>query len=158
MPGKGGAFVQVEMKDIKNGVKLNERFRSNEDVLKAHVDQKNYQFLYFDDRFVTLMDQENYEQIQLNKDLLGKNIKYLQENMILNVSFYQNDPIGVELPSSVVLKVVQTEPVVKGQTAASSYKPAELDNGMRIMVPPFIGEGDMIVVNTETDSYIERSR
>lgn len=158
MPGKGGAFVQVEMKDIKNGVKLNERFRSNEDVTKAHVDQKDYQFLYSDDRFITLMDQETFEQVQINKELLGKNLKYLQENMILNVSFYENEPISVELPQSVILKVVQTEPVVKGQTAASSYKPAELENGMRIMVPPFIAEGDMLVVNTETDSYIERAK
>ena len=158
MPGKGGAFVQVEMKDLKNGVKLNERFRSNEDVFKAHVDQKNYQFLYSDDRFITLMDQETYEQIQISKDLVGKNLKYLQENMMISVSFYENDPISIELPANVVLKVVQTEPVVKGQTAASSYKPAELENGVRVMVPPFIAEGDMLVINTETDSYVERAK
>jgi elongation factor P len=158
MPGKGGAFVQVEMKDIKNGTKMNERFRSNEHVTKAHVDQKDYQFLYADSDTINLMDPETFEQIQLSKELLGKNLKYLQENMVLVVSFYETEPISVQLPSTVVLKVVQTEPVVKGQTAASSYKPAELDNGMRVTVPPFIDEGDIVIINTDTDSYIERAK
>jgi elongation factor P len=158
MPGKGGAFVQVEMKDIRSGTKMNERFRSNEDVIKAHVDQKDYQFLYADADSINMMDPETFEQIQLNKEILGKNVKYLQENMKVVVSFYDNEPISIELPSTVTLKVMHTEPVVKGQTAASSYKPAELDNGMRIMVPPFISEGTVIIVNTETDSYVERAK
>lgn len=158
MPGKGGAYVQVEMKDLKTGTKINERFRSNENVTKAYVEQKDYQFLYMDDDAIHLMEEETFEQIQLSKDILGDKAKYLKEDMKVKVDFYETTPINIELPQSVVLTVAETEPVVKGQTAASSYKPAVLDNGMRVTIPPFINIGDKIVVSTETDSYLERAK
>jgi len=157
MPGKGGAFMQVEMKDLKTGTKINERFRSNEDVTKAHVDQKNCQFLYLD-KFINLMDTETFEQIQINKDVLGEKVSYLKEDMRVKVDFHENTPINVELPTTVILKIAETEPVVKGQTASGSYKPALLDNGMRITVPQFVNMGDEVVINTETDSYVERAK
>jgi elongation factor P len=157
MPGKGGAFMQVEMKDLKTGTKINERFRSSETVTKAFLDQKDYQYLYTDD-FIHLMDVESFEQVQLNKELLGDKLKYLKENMIIKVSFHDATPVTVELPATVVLTIAETEPVVKGQTAAGSYKPAVLDNGMRVTIPQFINVGDRIVVNTETDSYLEREK
>jgi elongation factor P len=157
MPGKGGAFVQVEMKDLKTGTKINERFRSSEDVEKAFLDQREYQFLYIDD-FINLMDTESFEQVQINKDLLGDKIGYLQEDMKVKVSLHEGKPIVIELPATVVLTIAETEPVVKGQTASGSYKPAILDNGMRITIPQFINAGDRVVVNTETDSYLEREK
>lgn len=158
MPGKGGAFVQVEMKDLKTGTKINERFRSSETVTKAYVDQKDCQFLYADDDFIHLMELESFEQIQLDKKILGDKIGYLKEEMKVKVSFYETTPINIELPASVILTVAETEPVVKGQTAANSYKPAVLDNGIRVTIPPFVNVGDSIVVNTETDSYVERAK
>jgi elongation factor P len=157
MPGKGGAFVQVEMKDLKTGTKLNERFRSTETVTKAFLDQKDCQFLYLDD-FVNLMDKESFEQIQLPKDILGDKIHYLTEGMNLKVSFHDTTPVAVELPLTMVFTIAETEPVVKGQTASGSYKPAVLDNGMRVTIPQFINIGDRVVVNTETDSYLEREK
>ncbi|NRA74031.1 MAG: elongation factor P [Rickettsiales bacterium] len=158
MPGKGGAFVQVEMKDLKTGTKVNERFRSSENVTKAYVEQKDYQFLYMDDEFIHLMEAETFEQIQLDKSILGDKAKYLKEDMKVKVDFYETTPINIELSQTVVLTVSETEPVVKGQTAANSYKPAVLDNDMRVTIPPFINIGDKIVVNTETDSYVERAK
>jgi elongation factor P len=158
MPGKGGAFVQVSMKEITTGTKVNERFRSNEDVEKARLDQKENQFLYADDDFIYLMDNESYEQIQVNKVMLEKKIAYLQEGMNVTVEFYENTPIKIELPTTVNLEVSETEPVVKGQTAASSYKPAVMENGMRIMVPPFVDPGTRVVVRTEDDTYVERCK
>jgi elongation factor P len=157
MPGKGGAFVQVEMKDLKAGTKINERFRSSENVTKAFLDQKEYQFLYMDD-FIHLMETETFEQIQVNKDLLKSKARYLQENMKVKVSLHEGIPVIIELPATVVLTIEETEPVVKGQTASGSGKPAVLDNGIRITIPQFVNAGDKVVVNTETDSYLEREK
>lgn len=158
MPGKGGAFVQVEMKDIKSGTKLNERFRSTEYIEKARVEEKSYQYLFADGEFLTLMDSETFDQIQINKSLLGDKIHFLKDNMNLILETYQEDPISVILPETVVLEVVEAEPVVKGQTAAASYKPAILENGIRVMVPPFIEAGIKIIVRTEDASYVERAK
>jgi elongation factor P len=156
MPGKGGAFVQVEMKDIKTGTKITERFRSSEDVERVRLDQKEYQFLFLDDNHLNLMDTETFEQIMIDKELIGEKLAYLQDGMIIIVELYEDTPIKISVPDTVVLRVAETEPVIKGQTAASSYKPAILENGMRIMVPPFIDPDTKIVVKTEDDSYVER--
>lgn len=157
MPGKGGAFVQVEMKDIKTGTKLNERFRSTESVEKIRVENKEYQFLYLDD-FINLMNLEDFEQIQVDKKFLGDNVAYLKEGMIVTIDTYNNDIVSVTLPSQVEIIVSETEPVVKGQTAASSYKPAILENGIRVMVPPFINSQDKIIVSTVDNTYLERKK
>jgi elongation factor P len=156
MPGKGGAFVQVEMKDIKNGTKINERFRSTENVERVRLDQKEYQFLFIENNQLNLMDIENFEQITINEELMGDKIAYLQDGMVVTVEMYEENPLKISLPDTVVLNVTETEPVVKGQTAASSYKPAILENGIRIMVPPFIDPDTKVVVKTEDDTYVER--
>jgi len=158
MPGKGGAFVQVSMKEIPGGTKVNERFRSSEDVERVRLDQKSYQFLYADDDFIYLMDNESFEQIQINKAIMEKKVAYLQEGMIVTVESHESTPLSVALPATVDVVIAETEPVVKGQTAASSYKPAILENGIRIMVPPFIDPGTKVVVRTEDDVYIERCK
>lgn len=157
-PGKGGAYMQVEMKDIKEGTKYNERFRSSEDVEKAHLDTQSFQYLYKDDHNITVMDTETYEQLSISCELVGEPINFLQDNMMVSVMSYQGVPVSVELPETAVQEIVDTEPVVKGQTAASSYKPATLANGTRTMVPPFIGTGERIVVRTADGSYLERSK
>lgn len=158
-PGKGGAYMQVEMKDIRDGTKLNERFRSDEKVERVRLDQKEYQFLYADDDLLHFMDQESYEQIGLNKDVLSdQQMPFLQENMIVVIESFEGDPIGVELPAQVTLEITEADAVVKGQTASSSYKPAMLENGVRIMVPPHIASGTRVVVNTETGEYVERAK
>lgn len=157
-PGKGGAYMQVEMKDIKDGTKLNERFRSSETVERAHLDTTSYQYLYKDDTFITLMDPETYDQIQINSELVGDPIAFLQDGMEVSVVSYQGNPVGVELPESAIQEIVETEPVIKGQTAASSNKPAKLANGVRTMVPSFINVGDMVVVKTADGEYIERAK
>jgi elongation factor P len=157
-PGKGGAFIQAEMKDIKEGTKLNERFRSTEDVEKAHLDSQEYQYLFADDHNLTLMDNSTYEQIEIARAFAGDSIVYLDDGMNVTVVSYEGEPISIELPEQVVLEIVETEPVVKGQTAASSNKPAILKNGVRVMVPPFISVGDRVVVRTTDSSYIEREK
>ncbi|MFN7039329.1 MAG: elongation factor P [Alphaproteobacteria bacterium] len=158
MPGKGGAFVQVEMKDIKSGTKLNERFRSSEDIEKVRLDQKEYQFLYFEGDNMVLMDTSSYEQIQVDKEILGDQVGFLSDNMIITVESYEESPISIILPDTVILEIEQADAVIKGQTASSSYKPAVLSNGMKIMVPPFIEAGTKIVVKTEDCSYVERAK
>jgi len=158
MPGKGGAFVQVEMKEIKTGTKVNERFRSADTVEKIRVDTKDYQFLYVDDNFLNLMSLEDYEQIRVEKSHVGDKVAYLKEGMVVTLDSYDNTIVSVTLPSQVTAVIAETEPVVKGQTAASSYKPAILENGIRVMVPPFINQGDKIVVSTEDDTYLEREK
>ncbi|MDB2414866.1 elongation factor P [Rickettsiales bacterium] len=157
-PGKGGAYIQVEMKDIKTGTKLNERFRSSEDVERAHLDAKEYQYLFTEGEFLTLMDNDTYEQIQVNKELAGDAGVFLQDAMEITVISYEGAPISIELPEDVTLEVVESEAVVKGQTAASSNKPAILENGVRVMVPPFIEVGTKIVVKTADGSYVERAK
>jgi len=157
-PGKGGAYLQVELRNLRDGTKLNERFRSSEDVERVRLDQKEYQYLYEEGELLTLMDNETFEQIQVNKELVGDAVVFLQEGMTVTVESYEGEPVGVYLPDSVVLEVADTEPVVKGQTAASSYKPAILANGVRTTVPPHIDTGTRVVVNTADGSYVERAK
>ena len=158
-PGKGGAFNQVEMKCITDGTKLNERFRSDEKVERVRLDQKDYQFLYEEGDNLVFMDTETYEQIEVAKDFLdGDRIKFLQDSMVVMIESYEGKPIGVTLPQHVTLAITETEPVVKGQTAASSYKPAILENGVRVMVPPFITADEKIVVDTNEVTYVERAK
>jgi len=155
-PGKGGAFNQVELKSIKKETKLNERFRSNDSVEKAVLDEKKFSFLYEDKKNCHFMDQTNFEQIIINKSLLGEKSKLLKENMEVNVQFYEDQALSVNLPSSVELTIESTDAAIKGQTASSSYKPAILKNGINIMVPPFINSGDKIILDTSTLEYIKK--
>ncbi len=157
-PGKGGAYLQAEMKDIRDGTKLNERFRASESVEKVRLDEAQYQFLFADGGDVTFMETETYEQITLNREAIGDPAVFLQDGMMVTVQSYEGSPIGVELPDSVVMEVVEADAVVKGQTASSSYKPALLENGERIMVPPHIEAGTRIVVATADGSYMERAK
>ena len=156
-PGKGGAFAQVELKNLRTGTKLNERFRSADKVEKVRLEQKDQQFLYESDGMLVFMDTETFEQIELPSDLLGERRPFLQDGMQIVVEFYDEEALNASLPGKVVCKVVETEPVVKGQTAANSFKPAILDNGVKVMVPPFISNDEAIVVNTETMEYSERA-
>jgi elongation factor P len=156
-PGKGGAFAQVEMKNLRNGSKLNERFRSADKVEKVRLEQKDQQFLYQSDDMLVFMDTETFEQIELPADILGDRRPFLQDGMTVTIEYYETEALSLTLPEKVVCAIEDTEPVVKGQTAANSYKPAVLDNGVRVMVPPFVGTGEQIVVNTETFEYVERA-
>lgn len=156
-PGKGGAFAQVEMKNIRDGRKLNERFRSADKVERVRLDQKDQQFLYETDGMLVFMDAETFEQIEIPADILGDRRPFLQDGTTVKVEYYEAEPLSVQLPDKVVCTVTETEPAVKGQTAANSFKPAVLDNGVRVMVPPFVGEGEAIVVSTETMEYVERA-
>ncbi len=156
-PGKGGAYLQVELKNLKDGTKLNERFRSSEQVERVRLEQKPHQFLYGDDDMYTFMDTETYEQVSLSKEIVGDDAMFLKDGMEVVVEFFENTPLALHLPDTVVLEVVETEAVVKGQTAASSNKPAVLENGVRIMVPPFVGVGDRVVVNTAERTYQKRA-
>ena len=155
-PGKGGAFNQVELKSLKSGTKLNERFRSSDSVERAILDDKKFNFLYKDENNFHFMDQTNFEQIQINKSLLGEKSKLLKENMEVNVQIYADQALTVDLPSSVELKIESTDAAIKGQTASSSYKPATLENGIKIMVPPFINSDDKIILDTRTLEYIKK--
>jgi elongation factor P len=155
-PGKGGAFNQVELKSVKKGTKLNERFRSSDTVERAILDDKKFSFLYEDESKCHFMDQTNFEQIQINKTILDEKSKLLKENMVVNVQFYNDEALSVELPSSVELKVESTDAAIKGQTASSSYKPATLENGIKIMVPPFIDSEDNIILDTRTLEYVKK--
>ncbi len=157
-PGKGGAYIQAEMKELRGGSKLNERFRSAEAVEKVFLEEKPFQFLYKDDDFLHFMDQATYDQIQLPENLVGDAVSFLTDGMVVTVCLYENEPISVTLPQTVVLEIVESEPVVKGQTAASSYKPAILSNGVKIMVPQHIETGTKVVVDTSNASYIERAK
>lgn len=156
-PGKGGAFAQVELKNLRDGRKLNERFRSADRVERVRLEQKDQQFLYEQDGMLTFMDSESFEQIELPADLLGDRRPFLQDGMTVTVEYHESEALSVTLPERVTCKVVETEPVVKGQTAANSFKPAILDNGIRVMVPPFVGSDEDIVVSTETFEYVERA-
>ena len=155
-PGKGGAFNQVELKNVKKGTKLNERFRSSDNVERVVLDEKKFNFLYEDENSCHFMDQTNFEQIAINKSLLGKKNKLLKENMEVNVHFYEDQALLVELPSSVELTISNTDATIKGQTASSSYKPATLENGINIMVPPFINSGNKIILDTSTLEYMKK--
>ncbi len=156
-PGKGGAFAQVELKNLRNGSKLNERFRSADKVERVRLEQKDQQFLYQQDDMLVFMDAETFEQIELPADILGDRRPFLQDGMTVTIEYYDEEALSVTLPDKVTCEIAETEPVVKGQTAANSYKPAVLDNGVRIMVPPFIAQGERVVVSTETFEYAERA-
>ena len=155
-PGKGGAFNQVELKSVKRGTKLNERFRSSDTVERAILDDRKFNFLYEDENSCHFMDQTNFEQIAINKSLLGEKNKLLKESMEVNVQFYEDQALSVVLPTTVELTIETTDAAIKGQTASSSYKPAVLENGINIMVPPFIDSGDKVLIDTRTLEYIKK--
>ena len=155
-PGKGGAFAQVEMKSINKNTKLNERFRSSETVEKASLDETNYNFLYEDEKNYFFMNPKSFEQIEINKEMVGEKGKLLTENLEVTVSFYNESAISVELPNQVTCKIKSTDVALKGQTVSSSYKPAVLENGLNIQVPPFIESEDEIIIDTRTLEYIKK--
>ena len=155
-PGKGGAFAQVEMKSVNKNTKLNERFRSSETVEKASLEETNFNFLYEDEKNYFFMNPKSFEQIEIKKEIVGEKGKLLTENLNVIVSVYNDNPISVELPNQVTCKVESTDVALKGQTVSSSYKPASLDNGLNIQVPPFIEAGDSIIVDTRNLEYIKK--
>jgi len=155
-PGKGGAFAQVEMKSVNKNTKLNERFRSSESVEKASLDETKFNYLYDDETDYHFMDPKSYEQINIKKETIGEKGKMLTENLEVSISFYNDKPLTVELPNQVTCKIDTTDVALKGQTVSSSYKPATLDNGINIQVPPFIDSGDKIIVDTRTMEYIKK--
>lgn len=157
-PGKGTPVTQVDMRRIADGVKVSERWRTTEQVERAHVDERAYDFLYEDGEGFHFMEPESYEQLVAPADMVGDQKAYLQEGMRLFLQVYNGVPIAMTLPQRITVEITETEPVVKGQTASSSYKPATVDNGLRVMVPPHIGVGTRIVINTEDDSYVERAK
>jgi len=156
-PGKGGAYNQVELKNLINGTKLNERFRSAETVDQVDLEYKDFSFLYEQGDALVFMDTESYEQLELQKDFVGERAAFLQDGMMVTVRLYGEKPIGVSLPDQVALSITEADPVVKGQTAASSYKPAILENGIRVLVPPFIEAGERILVDTNEITYLRRA-
>ena len=155
-PGKGGAFNQVELKSLTKGTKLNQRFRSSESIERAQLEEKEFNFLYSDDAGCFFMDPENFEQISLKKELLGEKLKLLTENLKVIISFLDEKPLSIDLPTNIECEIESTEGVVKGQTAASSYKTAKLKNGLDIMVPPFVEEGNKIILDTRTLEYVKK--
>ena len=156
-PGKGPAYAQVELKNAIDGTKLNERFRSSETVERVRLEQKDYQFLYREGDMLVFMDMDTYEQIQVRREFLEERAAFLQDGMQVSVESHEGRPIGISLPDQVTLEVVDADPVVKGQTASSSYKPAKLENGVRILVPPFIAAGERVVVDTNELTYVRRA-
>jgi elongation factor P len=156
-PGKGGAYNQVELKNLFDGRKLNERFRSAEAVEAVELDFKTHTFLFEAGEMLTFMDKENFDQIEIAKDFIGERAAFLQDGMDVKVESYEGKPISVQLPQNVTLTIVEADAVVKGQSASSSYKPAKLENGLRVMVPPFIETGTRIVVSTEDVTYVKRA-
>ncbi len=157
-PGKGGAFIQVEMRDVETGLKTQQRWRTVDTVEKLTAEDKDYQYLYAEGDEFVFMDQESYEQINISKDILGERAPLLQDGMKVIISFIEGKAISVQLPKNATCKIEETEPVVKGQTATGSFKPAILDNGIRVMVPQFIDAGDEIVISTDDLTYIERAK
>ena len=156
-PGKGPAYAQVELKNAIDGTKLNERFRSSETVERVRLEQKDYQFLYAEGDMLVFMDTDTYEQINIRREFLEERAAFLQDGMKVTVESHEGRPIGITLPDQVTLEVVEADPVVKGQTAASSYKPAKMENGLRVMVPPFITTGERIIVDTNEVTYVRRA-
>ncbi len=157
-PGKGASVVQVEMRDIKAGTKDNVRFRTQETVEKAHVEEADYQFLYSEEEKCHFMNTETFEQMEVDKELIGYPVVFLQEGMIVRIAQVEANPVRVDLPENVTVEIVESEPVVKGQTASSSYKPAIADNGEKIMVPPHIEAGARVVVKSRDGSYVEKAK
>ena len=156
-PGKGGAFNQVELKNVIDGTKLNERFRASETVERVRLEQKEFQYLYEQGDMLVFMDNESYEQLELPMEFVGDRAKFLQDGMMVTVEVYEEKPIGISLPDQVVLEITEADPVVKGQTSSSSYKPAVMENGVRVMVPPFVQSGERILVDTNEITYIRRA-
>ncbi|WP_420564470.1 elongation factor P [Thalassobaculum sp.] len=157
-PGKGGAFNQVEMKDIRNGTKLNERFRADEQVERVRLEQRNATYLYEDGDLLYFMDGETFEQVAVNSEMVGDQKAFLQDGMAVTIESYEEEPLSISLPDTVVMTIVEADAVVKGQTASSSYKPAVLENGVKVLVPPHIEAGTRIVVKPEDCSYVERAK
>ncbi len=158
-PGKGGAYLQVELREIRNGTKLNERFRSSEKVERATLEQRECQYLYAEGDSFTFMDNETYEQVTLDIDFIGEEqARFLQDGMTIMMEQHEGSPIGVQLPDTIVAEVVEADAVVKGQTASSSFKPAVLDNGVKVLVPPHIEAGTRIVVRIADGTYSERAK
>ena len=157
-PGKGGAFIQVEMRDLKSGNKTNERWRTADTVERLMTEEKEFTYSYTDGSNLVLMDPESYEETHIPVGLLGDAAPFLQDQMNVTVDLVEGDPVAIHLPQTVVLEIVEADPVVKGQTASSSYKPAMLSNGVKTMVPPFIEAGERVVVKTEDASYVERAK
>ena len=155
-PGKGGAFAQVEMKSVNKNTKLNERFRSSENVEKASLDEIKHNYLYEDESNYIFMDPKTFDQIEINKEIVGEKGKLLTENIEVNISIYNDSPVSIELPNQIRCKISSTDAALKGQTVSSSYKPAVLDNGVKIQVPPFIEVGDEIIIDTRTIEYIKK--
>ncbi len=156
-PGKGPAYNQVELKNLIDGRKLNNRFGSDEKVERGRLEQKDFQYLYKEGDTLVFMDKDNYDQISLAEEFVGERALFLQDGMTVTLELHDERPIGIRLPDYVTLQIVEADPVVKGQTAASSYKPAKLENGLRVMVPPFIGSGEKIVVDTAEITYVRRA-
>ena len=155
-PGKGGAFAQVEMKSVNKNTKINERFRSSETVEKASLEETTFNYLYNDEFNYFFMDPKNFEQIEIKKEIVGEKGDFLVENLEVSINFYNGNPISIELPNQVTCKVETTDVALKGQTVSSSYKPATLDNGTNIQVPPFIESGDKIIVDTRNFEYVKK--
>jgi elongation factor P len=156
-PGKGGAYNQVELKNVVSGGKLNERFRSAETVDEVQLERRDFQYLYASGDMLTFMDMQNYDQIEIEVDFVGDRTQYLQDGMRVVVQMHEGKPLGINLPQQVVLEVVEADPVTRGQTAASSYKSAILENGLRVLVPPFIEKGTKVIVSTDDGSYVKRA-
>ncbi|WP_411819395.1 elongation factor P [Hyphococcus formosus] len=156
-PGKGPAYAQVELKNLIDGRKMNERFRASETVERVRLEQKDHTYLYQEGDMLVFMDQESYEQVSIPTDMIGERAAFLQDGMAVTIESHEGRPIGVALPEHVTLEITETEPTVKGQTASSSYKPSTVDNGLRIMVPPYMSVGEKIVVNTETLEFVKRA-
>lgn len=157
-PGKGASVIQVEMRDIRSGNKDNVRFRTQETVERVRLDQNEFQYLFNDGETYTFMNNETYEQVTIDKELIGEPAIFLQDGMNVTIETFEGEPLGVQLPDSVTLEIVEAEPVIKGQTATTSYKPAVLENGAKVMVPPHIDVGTRVVVKTEDSSYVERAK
>lgn len=157
-PGKGGAFAQVEMRDLKTGTKTNERYRTQETVERVSLEEKEMQFLYLEGDHATFMDNDTFEQTMVDRELIGDPADFLRDGMICTIQLYEGSPMSVTLPQSVTMTLVEADAVVRGQTASSSYKPGKLDNGRRVLVPPHLEAGTRIVVNTADGSYVERAK
>ena len=155
-PGKGGAFAQIEMKSVNKNTKLNERFRSSESVEKASLEEVNFNYSYEDENNFFFMNPKSFEQVQIKKSIVGQKGKLLTENLDVTISFYNNEPISIDLPNQVRCKINSTDVALKGQTVSSSYKPATLDNGLSIQVPPFIETGDQIIIDTRNLEYVKK--
>ena len=157
-PGKGASVVQVEMRDLRAGNKTNVRFRTQETVERVRIDDAEYSFLFADGDQLTFMNQETFEQMTVPKDIVGVPAQFLQDGMMCTIESYEGQPLSVTLPDTVIMQIVEADPVVKGQTASSSYKPAVLENGARVLVPPHIESGTRIVIKTADASYVERAK